>query len=89
MKKRTIRRSVLGGVVAGIISMWSGQAIAAAGCYSSDFIGPKMITDVCWNCVLPIRIAGVPMGEMGTTPRTLPKTRYAFVKMARDCRIQG
>ncbi|KZL22681.1 TraU family protein [Pseudovibrio sp. Ad37] len=80
MTKRTIRRSILGGLVAGIIGMWSGQAIAAAGCYSSGFIGPKMITDVCWNCVLPIRIAGVPMGGDGYYPEDAAKNPLCICK---------
>ena len=37
-------------------------------CPSSDLIGTKMITDVCWEGVFPLQIAGVTL---------FGKTRYA------------
>lgn len=34
---------------------------AEVGCINANIIGPKMITDICWDCVFPIRVAGVPI----------------------------
>lgn len=44
-------------------------------CPSSDLIGPKMITDVCWQGVFPLQIAGV---------TTFGKTRYAPADRSTD-----
>lgn len=33
-----------------------------AQCNNANIIGPKLITDICWNCLFPIRVAGIPMG---------------------------
>lgn len=42
-----------------------GIAKAEVGCYSADLIGPKMFTDVCWTCIFPIRVAGIPISGPG------------------------
>lgn len=33
-------------------------SLADPGCQSSDIISGKLITDICWDCVFPLRIAG-------------------------------
>lgn len=30
-------------------------------CHNAEVIGPKMFTDICWSCIFPIRVAGVPI----------------------------
>ncbi|MGP9797064.1 TraU family protein [Halomonas sp. 86] len=35
---------------------------AFAGCTNAEVIGPKLITDICWDCLFPIRIAGALLG---------------------------
>jgi conjugal transfer pilus assembly protein TraU len=47
----------------------SGTAQTASNptCPNAGVLGPKLITDVCWECVFPIRIAGIPIG--GSLPR--------------------
>ncbi len=44
-----------------------GMDVAAAdsGCQNAQVIGPKLITDLCWSCLFPIRIAGVPISGAG------------------------
>src|SRR3546814_7350625 len=38
-------------------------------CVNAEVIGPKMITDICWSCIFPIRVAGVPIsGGDGVYP---------------------
>lgn len=39
------------------------------GCVDSGIIGPALITDVCWECMFPIRVAGASMsGSSGSAP---------------------
>ena len=38
------------------------------GCQDANVISGKLITDICWDCVFPLRIAGVPMNTGGQTP---------------------
>ncbi len=38
-------------------------------CINAQVLGPKLITDICWSCIFPIRVAGVPIsGSSGRTP---------------------
>lgn len=30
----------------------------SAACQNAEVIGPKLITDICWNCIFPLRVAG-------------------------------
>lgn len=30
-------------------------------CEDSGLLGPKLFTDICWSCLFPIRVAGVPI----------------------------
>ena len=46
-------------------------------CPSTDIIGAGMLSNVCWNCIFPIRIAGMtlfksPMTASGTDPNGFP-----------------
>lgn len=36
-----------------------------AACHDANIIGPKLITDICWTCVFPIRIAGITISPSG------------------------
>ena len=36
----------------------AGAAKADPGCQNAEVIGPKLITDICWSCIFPIRVAG-------------------------------
>src|SRR5260363_426945 len=49
-----------------VCGLW-GMSIAQAdpGCQNAKVIGPKLITDICWSCLFPIRIAGVPISGAG------------------------
>lgn len=40
----------------------SNSANATPGCHDSGLISGKLITDICWECILPIRVAGIPIG---------------------------
>lgn len=43
-------------------------ASAEVGCIDADVISGKLITDVCWDCVFPMRIAGMTLGGGGSMP---------------------
>lgn len=43
------------------VLIFSHTSIADPGCQDADIISGKLITDVCWDCIFPIRVAGVPM----------------------------
>lgn len=44
---------------------FSSYAQASAECIDAKIIGPKMITDVCWTCIFPIKVAGIPISAGG------------------------
>ena len=61
-RRVTPRLALLVGLIGGP------QAHAAdAACPDAELLSGKLITDVCWSCLFPIRIAGVPIGG-GTVP---------------------
>jgi len=37
-------------------------------CPDAGLLSGKLITDICWDCIFPIRIAGATMGGEGTVP---------------------
>lgn len=43
----------------------------SADCPNGAILGPRMITDICWDCLFPIRVAGLPMmaGSRGVPAR--------------------
>lgn len=44
------------------LSILIGQAKAGeVGCINAKVMSGKLITDLCWDCVFPIRVAGVPI----------------------------
>ncbi|MEW8419859.1 MAG: TraU family protein [Candidatus Thiodiazotropha endolucinida] len=45
--------------------LYSASAVSEPGCHDADIISSKLITDICWDCVFPIRIAGVAMKKYG------------------------
>lgn len=38
------------------------------GCQDAGIISGKLITDICWDCIFPIRVAGTPMNTGGGSP---------------------
>lgn len=44
-------------------------ATAELGCQDANIISGKLISDVCWSCLFPIRLAGIPIsGGTGRVP---------------------
>ena len=41
---------------------------ADPGCQDANIISGKLITDICWDCIFPIRLAGIPMTTGGDAP---------------------
>ncbi|MCB5162654.1 TraU family protein [Marinomonas algarum] len=39
-----------------------------SGCQNAEVIGPKMLTDICWSCIFPLRVAGVDVSGSGRMP---------------------
>ncbi|MFP4280889.1 MAG: conjugal transfer protein TraU, partial [Halochromatium sp.] len=35
---------------------------ADAACPDAELLSGKLITDICWSCLFPVRIAGMPIG---------------------------
>ena len=52
-------------VIAMSAALWGGSVAADPGCQNADVISGKLITDVCWSCIFPIKIAGVPISGPG------------------------
>lgn len=52
-------RLLVGSVVLAI----SITANAEVGCENADIVSGKLITNICWDCLFPVRLAGVPMGS--------------------------
>lgn len=48
-----------------VTALASQQAVADVGCHDAQIIGPKLITDICWSCIFPIKIAGVAISGGG------------------------
>ena len=44
-----------------IASMVPMTQAGEVGCVNANVISGKLITDICWDCVFPIRVAGVPI----------------------------
>lgn len=42
--------------------LFATKLLADPGCQNAEIISGKLITDICWDCVFPMRIAGSPMG---------------------------
>ncbi len=40
---------------------FGGTAHAKPGCNDAAIFGSSLITDICWSCVLPIKIGGIPL----------------------------
>lgn len=56
-------------LVIGILLFLSAlSANADPGCQDAQVISGKLITDICWDCVFPIRVAGIPMNVGSDTP---------------------
>jgi len=47
-------------------------SVGSPTCPNAELFGSKLVTDVCWSCVFPIRIAGVDM-SWGSHPNDAPK----------------
>ncbi len=50
-----------------VLFLLAPTANATPGCYDAEVLGPKIISNVCWSCFFPIRIAGVDLGS-GSAP---------------------
>lgn len=46
----------------------SSETEVSASCQNSEIIGGKLITDVCWDCIFPIRVAGISITQGGKAP---------------------
>jgi len=63
-----MKRLLSGALLALTFGLGASNALASdPGCSNSNLIGPKLVTDVCWNCLFPIRVAGVPLGGSSNT----------------------
>ncbi len=59
-----IKKLIVGASLA--FGVFSTSAVAMSdGCVDAKVIGPKMITDICWSCIFPIRVAGIPISGGG------------------------
>lgn len=73
-RESSLKNRVVTGCVIFFLSV-SGHAVADPGCQNANIISGKLITDICWSCIFPITIAGVPMsGGQGSPPSGSAKT---------------
>jgi conjugal transfer pilus assembly protein TraU len=66
-----IERLALGAVAIGLIVVsGSGMSFAQSrpDCQDGSLLSGAIITNICWNCVFPIRLGGVAFGGSGTVP---------------------
>lgn len=56
-----MKKWISGLVLAGSLALGVGSAQADPGCQNGEVLGPKLITDICWSCLFPLRVAGVPL----------------------------
>ncbi|WP_298637055.1 TraU family protein [uncultured Umboniibacter sp.] len=50
-----------------------------ASCHNSDLLTGKLITDLCWDCIFPIVLSGVPIGgDMANQPDDSPNAPFCF-----------
>ena len=61
-------RKTLYALCVALAALCSTNAVADPGCQDAQVIGPKMITDICWSCIFPIRVAGVTISDDGRVP---------------------
>ncbi|EBG2320418.1 conjugal transfer protein TraU [Vibrio cholerae] len=52
-------------VIAVSAVFWVRSVSADPGCQNAEVIGGKLITDICWSCIFPIKVAGVPISGGG------------------------
>lgn len=76
----TIRKSIFAALLSiGLLSIANtAQASKDPGCHDAKLF-QKLITDFCWSCVLPIRVAGVPMAG-GYSPDEAVSTPFCACK---------
>ncbi|MBP7616113.1 MAG: TraU family protein, partial [Steroidobacteraceae bacterium] len=51
-----------------LLSLGAAPVGAEVGCQNAEVIGGKLITDICWDCLFPIRLAGITMKAGGEAP---------------------
>jgi len=52
-----------------LVLMYMSPVVSAdPGCQDANIISGKLITDICWDCIFPIRLAGIPMTTGGDAP---------------------
>ena len=65
-------------IVALMTLMAAAQQAAAAdytGCPDAGLLSAKLLTDICWDCIFPIRIAGTSIGSGVTRCGAFRKSR--------------
>ncbi|WP_295402598.1 TraU family protein [uncultured Thiocystis sp.] len=60
--RRSLATLVLLGWLVGLVLPAPAADPLNAACPDAQLLGPKLITDICWACLFPVRIAGVPIG---------------------------
>ncbi len=59
-----LTRGLLSAVL--LLGLTQGEAAASASCPDSKLLGTNLITNVCWSCILPLRISGVNIATYGS-----------------------
>lgn len=65
MKKMTSK--ILLSVLVMMGALVSPSVVAQGGCQNANIIGGRLITDICWDCVFPIMLAGTRMDSGSET----------------------
>src|SRR5690606_33647492 len=69
----TLRRCLLWLLLASLL--WSAATRADLACPDAQVLSGRLLTDICWSCLFPIRVAGLPMGQgpvpAGATDKSL------------------
>lgn len=53
-------------------------AVDSPSCPDAKLFSGKLITDICWRCIFPIKVAGIPLGRSGDIPKKATNKSVCF-----------
>ncbi|WP_207462136.1 TraU family protein [Azospirillum sp. SYSU D00513] len=51
-----------------LLGGYSTSALADESCRDSELFSGRLMTDICWTCIFPIKVAGIALGGGGSAP---------------------
>jgi len=63
-----MRRLLAAALVSALLTLAGPARAADPACQNSELFSGKLITDICWGCIFPIKVSGIPIGGGGRVP---------------------